>query len=291
VNITDLRFWEKAWNEAREASFLMSTQKADPKRWFEFYNEISDIYQSLWDSRNFADTVVKIFLSQGLIRPGDKVLDAGCGPGTLAIPLAAQGMQVTGLDYSPGMLETLRKEAEALGLKPVRTVCESFEAFRPDTLYDLVCAAFFPPSLEPEGLKRLESWSQGWCAVMVGAGEKERPLHNALWRAVMNTEMNKEPYSGKFHLICVTGWLMAGGRMPCINYISQRYKISRPFEEMLRFYKAYFAIFGHRDKETEKVISDILERYTVAGGREQDAKNYVESEEDIHTAVIVWRTI
>jgi SAM-dependent methyltransferase len=37
-------------------------------------------------------------------RPGDRVLDLGCGTGELACRLAADGLQVTGCDISPNML-------------------------------------------------------------------------------------------------------------------------------------------------------------------------------------------
>lgn len=53
------------------------------------------------------------------VRAGMKVLDAGCGPGRLAIPLAqavgAEGM-VTALDLQAAMLARLQVKAEAAGL-------------------------------------------------------------------------------------------------------------------------------------------------------------------------------
>ncbi|HEY9844403.1 MAG: class I SAM-dependent methyltransferase [Candidatus Sericytochromatia bacterium] len=42
---------------------------------------------------------------------GQRVLDAGCGPGVYSLWLAQQGAEVTALDYSPAMLEMLRKQA------------------------------------------------------------------------------------------------------------------------------------------------------------------------------------
>jgi trans-aconitate methyltransferase len=42
-------------------------------------------------------------------RPGERILDLGCGPGQLTAQIAQSGAQVTGLDNSPGMLEEARK--------------------------------------------------------------------------------------------------------------------------------------------------------------------------------------
>ena len=41
---------------------------------------------------------------------GKSVLDAGCGTGNYAIALAEEGFHVTGVDFSPGMLECARSK-------------------------------------------------------------------------------------------------------------------------------------------------------------------------------------
>ncbi|MGZ4136745.1 MAG: class I SAM-dependent methyltransferase [Actinomycetota bacterium] len=44
--------------------------------------------------------------------PGGRVLEVGCGPGRLAVPLARQGLDVTGLDLDPAMIDRARINAE-----------------------------------------------------------------------------------------------------------------------------------------------------------------------------------
>lgn len=56
------------------------------------------------------------------VRPDWTVLDIGCGPGTLAIPLAYKAKGVTGLDVSSEMLTYLRQNAEQCGLSNVQCV-------------------------------------------------------------------------------------------------------------------------------------------------------------------------
>lgn len=46
----------------------------------------------------------------------DDIVDLGCGPGRLALPLARRGFRVLGVDLSPESLRTLRAHAEAESL-------------------------------------------------------------------------------------------------------------------------------------------------------------------------------
>jgi demethylmenaquinone methyltransferase / 2-methoxy-6-polyprenyl-1,4-benzoquinol methylase len=52
--------------------------------------------------------------AEAVVRPGDRVLDACCGTGDLAISAAAAGGKVTGLDFSKPMLERARRKAPEL---------------------------------------------------------------------------------------------------------------------------------------------------------------------------------
>jgi len=46
-----------------------------------------------------------------VVRPGDRVLDAACGTGDLAIEARRAGGEVTGLDFSPAMLARARRKS------------------------------------------------------------------------------------------------------------------------------------------------------------------------------------
>jgi ubiquinone/menaquinone biosynthesis C-methylase UbiE len=51
------------------------------------------------------------------LKPGDRVLDLGCGTGALAIRLARRGCQVTGVDSSAAMLGQARRRARQESLE------------------------------------------------------------------------------------------------------------------------------------------------------------------------------
>jgi len=51
--------------------------------------------------------------AETVVRSGDRVLDACCGTGDLAVACAKRGGVVTGLDFSPAMLERARRKLPA----------------------------------------------------------------------------------------------------------------------------------------------------------------------------------
>ncbi len=50
------------------------------------------------------------------LRPGQRVLDVGCGPGRHALALARRGIEVVGVDLSPDFVDLAREAAEREGL-------------------------------------------------------------------------------------------------------------------------------------------------------------------------------
>lgn len=60
---------------------------------------------------------VKERIAREFIEEGDKVLDIGCGTGTLAVMMAEKGAMVQGFDASKEMLKVAREKIASRGLK------------------------------------------------------------------------------------------------------------------------------------------------------------------------------
>ena len=87
-----------------------------------------------WDERSKTFTVadapstyVEDFLRLAAIRPGETVLDMGCGTGALSIPLGAVGHKVVAADFSAGMLGVMERTLAEKAIASVRPVQMSWE--------------------------------------------------------------------------------------------------------------------------------------------------------------------
>ena len=92
-------------------------------------------------SQFIKDVGVRLVESAG-VRPGTAVLDVACGTGNAAIPAAAAGATVTGLDLAPALLEGGQKKAAAAGVAVDWVEGDAEELPFPDGSFDYVLSTF-----------------------------------------------------------------------------------------------------------------------------------------------------
>ena len=76
------------------------------------YDEIARLYDP-W-SRSVVEDVA--FYVDEAVRSGGPVLELGVGTGRIAVPVAAAGVEIVGVDLSEGMLAVARERAELAGV-------------------------------------------------------------------------------------------------------------------------------------------------------------------------------
>jgi demethylmenaquinone methyltransferase / 2-methoxy-6-polyprenyl-1,4-benzoquinol methylase len=91
--------------------------------------------------------------AESVVRPGDRVLDACCGTGDLALAGARAGGSVTGLDFSERMLERARRKAPELEWLQGDLLALPFD----DASFDAATVGFGVRNVEdiPAGLREL----------------------------------------------------------------------------------------------------------------------------------------
>ncbi len=147
------------------------------------YDLINDL-QSFGLHRLWKRRVVQL----AQIKPGDRALDLCCGTGDLALALAQNGANTTGLDFSPPMLEVAaqRQSQCHFSLKSSNLKFIQGDAQQvpfPDGSFDIVTVGY--------GLRNLTSWERGLDEMHRVARPGARLIvldfgkpANALWRAL-----------------------------------------------------------------------------------------------------------
>ena len=181
------------------------------------YDLINDL-QSFGLHRHWKRRVVRL----AAVAPGARALDLCCGTGDIALALARQGAEVTGLDFSSPMLEVARQRKS--GANPLFIQGDALQIPFPDNSFDIVTMGY--------GLRNLASWEKGLAEMQRVAKPGGRIIilefgkpANARWRSLYFT-----------HLKCsvpLTGWIFCG------NAGAYAYIL-----ESLKHYPAQLAVAG-----------------------------------------------
>lgn len=108
--------WDILWQNARKQK---SWSNKGPEEW--------DKRAPSFSCRNQSTPFASLVLDRLPLKQDMTVLDVGSGPGTLALPIAEKVESVTAIDYSSGMLATLKEKAAQASINNIRTVQASWE--------------------------------------------------------------------------------------------------------------------------------------------------------------------
>lgn len=111
----------------------------NPARAAEYFDELGEGEWTRFERGITPEPSIAIHtqMLEGYVRPGDQVLDAGCGPGRFTVELLRLGAHVTALDISPGQLELLR--ARVPNIEAVVGDITDLSRFPDDTFDVTVC--------------------------------------------------------------------------------------------------------------------------------------------------------
>jgi SAM-dependent methyltransferase len=154
--------------------------------------------------------------------PSDRVLDLGCGPGTLAVPFARLGCEVVALDPEPAMLAAARSAAQREGVTVTLVEASSDDLEAIDGPFRIVTMgrSFHWMDRQPtlEALERLVE--PGGAVVLFG----DERLWDDGWRAVYDRLAEAYDTGGLTARAArrAPGWLpheavMAASPFPCME--------------------------------------------------------------------------
>ena len=260
--------WSLLWQQAKKKKNWRSKGAAD------------------WDKKaaSFAKRTSRSIYTEKFLKllnpePDWSILDIGCGPGTLALPLAARTRQVTAIDFSGNMLEILKKRAAQQGLSNISTCRLSWQdnwqqhGIIP---HDVAIASrsLAVPDLK-EALTLLNSYAVK--RVCITDRVKHGPMDPDAFAAI-----GRELPAGPDYIYTVN-LLYQMGYLPSVSYI--RLEESMTYASLDEAFSSYFWMFRDlNDKER-----GLLKSYVKSiAGRDADNKILIHRRQVPTWAFISW---
>jgi len=261
--------WNRLWKKAKQKKSWKSKKATD------------------WDRKAFGfarRTAGSIYIDHFLRllepQPDWSVLDMGCGPGTLALPLAKQVRQVSAVDFSEKMLEILRDRAKKQGVANIRTYhCAWQDDWQQSGIgrHDVAIASrsMSVPDLR-EALTKLSRHARELVAVTDRVGHG--PFDAAAFDAIGRTIQPGPDY------IYTVNLLHQMGHLPRVDYIELEQELRyADYDEALQ---SYLWMFRDISSEEKKRLQKYLQSITTTA---DDGSVLVHRPRPVIWAFISWK--
>lgn len=249
----------------------------------EFWNKRSENY-----SRNIekdqrkkrTDEILEFLEEAGFSPEGSRVLDIGCGPGTLSLPLARLGAEVTALDISSGMLNKLKDAVKKESL-PVDVIECSWWTADIDGLgfrnkFDLVIASMTPGIRDVENFDMMMACSKNLCyySNFLRRGE------DRAYRDIRSSILGEKSENNMNGIIYPFMYLYLSGYRPSVRINHSEWKEEINWKEAADQAIEFIGRGRDFDDETKEKIMGYYQNASPDG--------IYRSESDVYTGMMVW---
>jgi SAM-dependent methyltransferase len=193
--------WEQLWKKELERS---KTGNAPRINWDEYAQD----FERQYSRSDYRDKM----LARVPTSPEFTVLDVGCGPGNLAVPLAARSKSVTALDRSKAMLRLAAEEAAAQKITNITFVASSWEDavigrdFQPHDV--VVCSRAFSNQSPKESLLKLDQAATRYVYLTLRSNAEEaQGFYRSLYRELGKEYQTSPDYIYGYNLLYQIGIL------------------------------------------------------------------------------------
>lgn len=220
------------------------------------------------------------------IAPGTALLDVGCGAGQIAIPAAKAGVNVTGLDLAPNLVEQARQRAKDAGVVALFDEGDA-EALPYNTAsFDVVLSligAMFAPQPEKVAAELLRVCRPGGRIIMANwtPGGFIGQMFKVIGAHVPPPAIMPSPLKwGDEEVVAAR----LGGQVKDLRLARRLYRIAYPFPpaQVVEFFRAWYGptnrAFAALDEPRQALLRADLEQLWTRHNQAPEGSTRIESE-------------
>lgn len=269
----------ECWKKATDNVLIQ-----DEGRMAEFWNKRSVNYANNIEKDNRkkrTDEILEFLKESGFNPEGSRVLDIGCGPGTLSLPLSKLGAEVTALDISSGMLNRLKDAVKEESLPIDIIECSWWTAdidllgFRNE--YDLVIASMTPAIRDIEDFDTMMACSKNLCYYSNFLRRDEDRAYREIRSSILG-EKSENTMNG---IIYPFMYLYLSGYRPSVRINHSEWNEETDWKEAADQAIEFIGRGRDFDEETKEKIRNYYKNASVDG--------MYRSESDVYTGMMTWK--
>lgn len=205
-----LEIWEESEN--RQPDLTADIWDRRVKNWKQnFWKQNIENGKAMERVRETADYL----RSHGLLGPGTKVIDIGCGPGRFVSEFAGTASSVLGIDISPKTVEYARLFTQEQGRENTRFLISDFrsldlEAAGLKNAFDLAFCSLSPAVSGLKGLNKFMDLSRSWCcmnAIVSGRHQLHERIAGEVFQRDSLNSWDGQHFYTSFNILFLTGYL------------------------------------------------------------------------------------
>lgn len=255
----------------------------DEGRMAEFWNKRSGNYANNIEKDNRkkrTDEILGLLEEVGFNPESSRVLDIGCGPGTLTLPLSKLGAEVTALDISSGMLDRLKDSVKKESLPVDIIECSWWTAdidelgFRNE--FDLVIASMTPGVKDIESFDKMMACSKNLCYYSNFLRREE----DRAYRDIRSSILGENSANNMNGIVFPFMYLYISGYRPLIRVNYSKWDEKTDWREAADQAIDFIGRGRDFDDETKEKIRDYYKNASVDG--------IYHSESDVYTGMMTW---